>query len=376
MTENEIFNMYFGIIDDNRCEVNIIHPLIDILKLVMVAVLCGMDELDKIVDYGESKKDFLKENFNIKAIPSKATLTRVLAMLDPKKLSLSMVCILKTLIKSKYNQIIFDGKAIRTTEAIKTFETMMNIVTAYTDNGICLAQQTVDSKSNEIPAVRELIDMLDIEGKVVTADAIHCQKETAKKIIEAKGDYVLQLKANQKSFYEDVYAMFDDKYMLEDNNEDEYEIFSTIEKSHGRIESRTCYVLKNVEYFSNYIEEWKSLKKIFAVKREIEKNDKKTKEISCYLSSKNTTAEQLLSYTRTHWEIESMHHILDVTYDEDRCTLASKKAQENMNIFRKYGISVHKDFLKDKKKTVKSNMFNCLLNDDKLLEILQFCNNR
>ena len=371
MNMNEIFNMYFGIIEDPRCEVNVIHPLIDILKLTMVAVLCGMDELDKIVDYGENKKDFLEKEFDIKLIPSKSTLTRVIATINPKWLSLSIVCILKTLIKDKVGQIMLDGKAIKSTDAIRTIETMMNIVTAYTDTGISLGEITVDSKSNEIPAVKELIELLNIEGVVVTADAMHCQKETAEIIIKNKGDYVLQLKANQKGFYEDVYAMFDDKYINEADKDCEYETFRTIEKSHGRIEKRTCYVLNEIEFFTDYVAEWKGLKKIFAVKREIEKNGEKTEEISLYLSSKNTSAENLLSYTRKHWEIESMHHILDVTYDEDRCKLLTQRAQENVNIFRKMGVSVHKNYLKNKKQTVKSSMFNCLLNDNLLLEVIR-----
>ena len=370
MNNNEIFNMYFGIIEDPRCEVNVIHPLVNILKLVMIAVLCGMDELDKIIDYGKNKKDFLEKEFDIELIPSKSTLTRILAIINPKWLSLSIVCILNTLIKNKPTQIMLDGKAVKSTDAIRTIETMMNIVTAYTDTGICLGQKTVSSKSNEIPAVRELIEMLNIEGLVVTADAMHCQKETAETIIKNKGDYVLQLKANQGRFYEDVYAMFDDKYINEADKDCEYEIFSTLEKSHGRIEKRTCYVLNELEFFTDYLAEWKGLKKIFAVKREVEKNQEKTTEISCYLSSKNTTAENLLSYTRKHWEIESMHHILDVTYDEDRCKLLTQRAQENVNIFRKMGISIHKNHLNNKKQTVKSSMFNCLLNDNLLLEVI------
>jgi len=376
MSNNEIFDMYFGIIEDPRCEVNVIHPLIDILKLVMVAVLCGMDELDKIIDYGENKKDFLREEFNIQLIPSKATLTRVMALVNPKWLSLSIVCILNTLIKNKPEQIMLDGKAIKSTDAIRTIKTMMNIVTAYTDTGISLGQITVDSKSNEIPAVRDLVEMLNIEGMVVTADAMHCQKETAEIVVKNKGDYVLQLKANQGNFYKDVYAMFDDKYMDEVDTDCEYETYSTIEKSHGRIEKRTCYVLNELEFFTDYISEWKGLKKIFAVKREVEKNGEKTTEISCYLSSKNTTAEKLMSYTRKHWEIESMHHILDVTYDEDNCRLLTQRAQENINIFRKMGVSIHKNNLKNKKQTIKSSMFNCLLNDARLIELLQICNNR
>ena len=367
---NEVFNMYFGIIEDERDQANVIHPLIDILKLVMIAVLCGMDELDKIVDYGKNKKEFLEKEFNIKLIPSKSTLTRVMAMISPKWLSLSVVCILNTLIKEKATQIMLDGKAIKTTDAIKSIEKMMNIVTAYTNTGISLGQITVENKSNEIPAVRELIGMLNIEGMVVTADAMHCQKETAEIIIKNKGDYVLQLKANQGTFYSDVYAMFDEKYMNEADKDSEYETYSTLDKGHGRIEKRTCYVLNEVAYFTDYLAEWKELKKIFAVKREVEKNGEKTTEISCYLSSKNASAEELLRYTRNHWQIESMHHILDVTYDEDRCKLLTQRAQENLNIFRKTGVSVHKKFLKGKKQTIKSNMFNCLLNDKLLLEVI------
>ena len=370
MSINEIFNMYFGIIEDERCEVNVKHPLVNILKLVLIAVLCGMDELDKIIDYGKNKKDFLEREFDIKDIPSKSTLTRIFVIINPKWLGLSIVCILKTLIKEKHSQIMLDGKVIKSTDAIKTIETMMNIVTAYTDTGISLGQITVDSKTNEIPAVKELIEILDVEGKIITADAMHCQKETAEKIIDNKGDYVLQLKANQKNFYEDVYAMFDEKYMDETDTNCEYEVFCTVEKSHGRIEKRTCYVLNEIEFFTDYLAEWKGLKKIFAVKREVERSGEKTSEISCYLSSKNTTAENLLSYTRKHWQIESMHHILDVSYDEDKCRLYSQRAQENLNIFRKMGISIHKNYLKEKKQTVKSNMFNCLLNDNLLLEVI------
>lgn len=374
MEPNYIFNMYFGIIEDKRDPYTIKHELLDILKLVMIAVLCGMDELDKIIDYGKNKKEFLQREFDIKSIPSKSTLTRIFIMLDPKWLELSIVGIVQSIVREKYSQIMLDGKAIRTTDAIKTIEKMMNIVTAYTETGISLGQITVEDKTNEIPAVKELIDMLDVDGLILTADAMHCQRETAAKIVDNGGDYVLQLKANQKTFYEDVYAMFDDKYMDETDKECEYEIYTTQEKSHGRIETRTCYVLNEVAFFTDYLSNWKGLKKIFAVKREVEKDGKKTKEISCYLSSRNATAKELLMYTRKHWQIESMHHILDVSYDEDRCKLLSKRAQENMNIFRKMGVSIHKNYLKDKKQTVKSNMFNCLLNDCHLMEILQFCN--
>jgi predicted transposase YbfD/YdcC len=375
MNMNETLNMYFGVIKDERCQCDVKHPLVDVLKLSMLSILCGTDELDKIVDFGKNKQEFLTREFGIKSIPSKSTLTRIFGMINPKWLSMCMVGIIKSLINIPHEQIMIDGKAIRSTDAIQRIEKMMNIVTAYTDTSISLGQVTVDSKSNEIPAVRELLDMIDIKGAVVTADAMHCQKETVEKIIDNGGDYVVQLKGNQGNFHDDVYAMFDDKYMDESDKDSEYEVFQTIEKAHGRIEKRTCYVLANVEYFTDYLAEWKGLKKIFAVRRMVENKGKVSREISCYLSSKNTSAEKLLSYTRNHWMIEGMHHILDVTYSEDKCKLLSTNAHENLNIFRKAGVGIHKNYLKNKKQTAKSNMFNCLLNDNLLLDLLQVCHN-
>ncbi len=169
--------MYFGIIEDERDPYKTKHKLIDILKLVMVSVLCGMDELDKMIDYGKSKKEFLEKEFEIKSILLKSTLTKVFIMIDPKWLGLSIVGIVQSLIKEKPTQIMLDGKAI------KTIEKMMNIVTAYTNTGISLLQKTVENKTNEIPAVQELISMLDVKGLVITADAMHCQKETAQTIV-------------------------------------------------------------------------------------------------------------------------------------------------------------------------------------------------
>ena len=238
-----------------------------------------------------------------------------------------------------------------------------------------LGQKVIESKSNEIPAVRELLDELNIKGAIVTLDAMHCQKETAEKIVNNGGDYVLQLKANQGKFYEDVYAMFEDKYMDMADKDCEYETYSTIEKSHGRIEKRTCYVLNEVAFFTDYLSEWKGLKKIFAIKREIEKDGKKTKEISCYLSSKNTTAEKLLSYTRNHWQVESFHWLLDMNYDEDGSRVINRNSQECLNIIRKYSISILKRYIENndvKRKTLSANMRKCMMNEEYLESVLKY----
>ena len=134
-------------------------------------------------------------------------------------------------------------------------------------------------------------------------------------------------------------------------------------------------MLNEIEFFTDYIAEWKELKKIFAVKREIEKNGNKATEISCYLSSKNTTAEKLLSYTRKHWQVESFHWLLDVNYDEDNSRVINQNSQICLNIIRKHCISIIKKYINNnevKRKSVISNMRRCLLNENYLTEILTY----
>ncbi len=155
--------------------------------------------------------------------------------------------------------------------------------------------------------------------------------------------------------------MFDDKYMDKADKYSEYETYTTIEKSHGRIEKRTCYVLNEVAFFTDYLADWKGLKKIFAVKREISRNGNKTSEISCYLSSKNTIAENLLSYTRKHWQVESFHWLLDVNFNEDDSRVRSKNIQICLNTMRKFAISIMKKYIENnpvKRKAISSNMRN------------------
>ena len=381
MNIKESFEIYFDLVEDPRSQSHITYQLSDILFLLIVGMLCNCIDLEMIIEFAEEKEEFLKQYTELENIPCLSTISNILKIINPEHLELCLYGIFSNVFKSKMKieekQICIDGKTICSTATMKKHEKPMHIITALlADESVSLGQITVESKSNEIPAVRELIELLNVKGAVLTMDAMHCQKETAELIIDNGGDYVLQLKENQGNFYKDVYAMLDDNYMNIADKDCEYETFSTIEKSHGRIEKRTCYVLNEVAYFTDYTAEWKGLKKIFAVKREVEKDGEKTEEISCYLSNKNASAEELMGYTRKHWEIEAMHHILDVTYNEDNCQLYQKNAQENMNIFRKMGISVHKNYLIGKKQTIKSHMFNCLLNNRLLIEMLQFCNNR
>lgn len=348
--------------------------------MLVCGMISGCTDLEMIIEFSEERIVFFKKYTELDNIPCLSTLSNILKIVNPNHLELCLYGIFnnvfETKIKIKEREISIDGKTICSTATMKEHERPMHIVTALlVDKSLSLGQKVIESKSNEIPAVRELLDELNIKGAIVTLDAMHCQKETAEKIVNNGGDYVLQLKANQGGFYEDVYAMFEDKYMDITDKDCEYETYSTIEKSHGRIEKRSCYVLNEVAFFTDYFAEWKGLKKIFVVKIEIERDGKKTKEISCYLSSKNTTAEKLLSYTRNHWQVESFHWLLDMNYDEDESRVINKNSQECLNIIRKYSISILKRYIENndvKRKTISANMRKCMMNEDYLESVLKY----
>lgn len=380
MDIRESFDIYFDLVEDPRSQAHITYKLSDILFILITGMLCSCTDLEMIIEFAEEKEEFLKQYTELESIPCLSTISNILKVINPNHLELCLYGIFSNVLKLKMKieekQICIDGKTICSTASMKAHESPMHIITALlADESVSLGQITVESKSNEIPAVRELIELLDIKGSVLTMDAMHCQKETAKLIIDNGGDYVLQLKANQGNLYKDVYAMFDDKYMNEADKDCEYEIYTTIEKGHGRIEKRTCYVLNEVEFFTDYLAEWKGLKKIFAVKREIERNGEKTTEISCYLSSKNASAEKLLSYTRKHWQVESFHWLLDMNYDEDNSRVANVNSQMCLNVIRKFCITIIKKYIENhnvKRKTIIANMRKCLLNEEFLIEVLAY----
>lgn len=372
MDLKSLSEMYFGIIEDPRCECNVEHKLIDILILVMCGILCGMDELSKIIEYGESKKDFLKENFGVDKIPSKSTLSRILAIVDSDKLSLSIVGIMNSLVENKGKQIAIDGKTIRSTEKMSSFEKSLHIITAYaTETYISIGQMTVDGKTNEIPCAVDLIQKLDVKGKVLSLDALHCQKNTVATIVNNGANYIIGLKENQKRLYNDVKEMYID--LIESKfkkDKKKYETYSVSEKNRDRFEKRTGYLLNDISWLDNK-ENWKGLKNILCIKRETERKEEKSDELSFYLTSLETNSKELMNYVRNHWGIESMHHILDVSYDEDVCGIISEQSQKSLNIFRKLGLAIHKNYLEGKKnKTLRSNMFKCLLNDNVLLDVI------
>ena len=365
----DIIVQNFNQLIDERCQCDVKHKLTDVLILIMCATLCGIDTIADIVEYGEQKRAMLSKNFGINKIPSESTISRILSMVNAELLAVCIVNIMKELIGENGDIIAIDGKAICSTDTMKSYTRGLRIVTAYmVENGISIGQLAVDSKSNEIPCVQELIDLINIENKIVTADAEHCQKETVSKIIKNNGDYCICLKANQKQLYDDVKLYFGGIL----NGEFDSEKASVSEKNRERHEVRTCYVFKDISWLDG-IDEWNGLKTIFALQRKVTNDKGTTTEVSFYISSLTSTAEKFLDIVRKHWKIESLHWQLDVVFNEDNCRVISENGQKSLNMFRKNALAIHRNYKEQTKhkKSIKKFMLSCLLNDNSFLDVIK-----
>ena len=365
----EYFEDYFNDIEDTRCQGYVDHKLTDVLILVMCGIISGLDELQDIVTYGKSDIRFFTETFGIDKIPSKSTLTRIMNLVDGEIIAEIIVNMMREMLGVEGEVIAFDGKTICATA--KGNREKLHIMTAYiTQSGVVLGQKTVDEKTNEIPVMQEMLKYIELKGKVITADAMHCQKETATLIKKGGGDYIFGLKGNQGILHDEIKLYLDDCISSENII---VETAETKEKNGGRLETRICRKSPSMDWFENR-SEWTGLSCAFAIDRIFETPSGKSFERSYYISSLDVPPAELLRLTREHWKIESMHHQLDVAFSEDDCRILSSNGQKSFNIFRKLALALHKNYissLKTKTKpSVKNHMFQALLDKILLQKIL------
>jgi len=333
----------------------------------MCAVLCGMDQLCDVMAYAQNKADFFRTYFGIERIPSKPTVSRVLSIIDGQKLSETIFAILQETLGTQGNVIAVDGKAIRSTSQAGKPHSALQIITAYlTENGVVLGQEKIHEKTNEIPVFQKMLSYLNIKGKIITADAMHCQRDTCATITEQGGDYVLGLKENQRTLHEDV-----ELYFVDGTTKEDMEEFTTVEKNGGRVEKRVCKKLKEIAWLKER-HGWPGLNAVFSIERTISTSSRVTTETSYYITSANESAEKLLRIAREHWNVESMHWCLDVVFSEDKSRFYSENAHLCLNAFRKYALALHKRYLTtvQKKPSVKRHLVDCLLNDQILLKVI------
>lgn len=328
------FTMHFSKLEDPRrtSKGNFQHLLSDILLLTLSAMLCGINDWPSVITFGECQLDWLRKHGTFKkGIPSQDTLERVFAALKPESFNSCFIDWMESIRKDTPGEVIaIDGKAMRGAKDTKTGKNMPYIVSAWAAaNGICLGQAKVSEKSNEITAIPDLVDAVVTKGCTVTIDAMGCQKEIARKIIENEADYILAVKGNQGSLEQSIL----DTIRFE--KPDSVDVAQDC--GHGRIETRTCKAYSNLSHIEK-AGAWAGLSAIFCIESRVyeKSTGKETAEQRCYITSLPAAASALNTKTRCHWGIENrLHWVLDVTFGEDASRKRKNNEAENFNILLK-----------------------------------------
>lgn len=317
---------------DNRQESKVLHKLNEIIGIAFFAMLGNADTFSEIEVFGIEHERVLREYFKLEnGIPSHDTTERAFTMFSPKFLEH---------FQGRFNEMMNDeeGEKIKkiigidgkTQRGNDTDEQKANhIVSAVDNDGFCIGQVKTADKSNEITAIPELIDNLNVAGHIITTDAMGCQTEIVKKIRKKKADYVLALKGNQGTLHEDVKLYFDDMEFLS-----KCAYHRTIEKARGGLEEREYWQTDNIEWLPQK-KEWTGLKSIALTKNTVTKNDKTTTEVRYFISSLPVDVKEIARAIRGHWMVESYHWHLDVTFREDANRTIDKQAAHNLNVLRK-----------------------------------------
>ena len=349
---SESFNSHFGKLEDPRVDRTKLYPLVEILFVVLCGSVCGAESWRDFVIFGKEKLDFLRDYYVFgNGIPSKNTFARVFAALDIETFKTCFTQWVKSLQTAMNDVIAIDGKTLCNSIADTSGATAIHMVSAFATNArLVLAQQAVDEKSNEITAIPKLLKLLDLQGQIVTIDAMGTQKVIAKQIVEQGGDYILALKGNQGNLNEDV-RLFLETELKKTASTAIDDTHQEADKGHGRIELRSCVVSSQIDWL-NQKEQWVGLKTLVMIEETQEiKGKAASTERRFFISSLPANAERIASAVRAHWLIENgLHWTLDVVFNEDKSRVRKDNAGENMALIRHITINM----LNNAKKQIKN----------------------
>ena len=308
----------FEVLEDPRDIRGKKYKLIDILIMTIYGLLCGIKDYVNIADFMKLKEEYFTQLLNLEnGTPSHDCLSDVFALIDSKKFMEIFIEWTKDVVKKKTGKnISIDGKAIKSATDKINNGNIPYIVSAFIGEiGLSIGQVKVDDKSNEITAIPDLLDLLDIEGATITVDAIGTQENIVNKIVEKKGHYVLPVKDNQRELRKQIKSQFDSYNNLSGNKEIIYK--KTIENDHGRTEEREYYLCYNTTKIKDK-EKWNTVKAIAYTKVSRTYNDETITTENYYIIDYQITIDKLISAIRNHWNIEcGLHLKLDVILDED-----------------------------------------------------------
>ena len=353
----------FRKLHDPRVERRKKHKLLDIIILSILAVLCGAESYDSIELFGKSNLDFLRQILDLRnGIPSHDTINRVFSILNPRQFERLFMEWANNLKENHIleNVIAIDGKTVRGSKDSFHQASPIHLVHAWSvKNNICLGQRKTEAKSNEITAIPALLDLLDINGSILTIDAMGTQVAIAEKIIAKGADYILAVKDNQKTLQEEVAVVCKNSKPVAD--------YTEVNKDHGRIETRRCEVFaKNIMIDDD--NRWK-LQSIIKITSKREIREKVTIGERYYISSLDTS-QPFNQYIRNHWQVENnLHWTLDMVFREDEQRKRYKHAAENFAVIRKIALNLLK---KDAgKESLRSKRLKAAWNKEFLIRLLQ-----
>jgi predicted transposase YbfD/YdcC len=328
----------FKKLEDPRSKRNRLYSMSEILLVTLCASICGAEGWQDVEDFGNIKIEYLREYLPYKnGIPSDDTFRRFFRAINPDKFQELFREWVKIIAPSLNDNVIaIDGKSSR--RSYDDDKKMLHTLSAYaTESRLVLGQEKVSDKSNEITAIPQLLDWLDIKGSIVTIDAMGCQHKIANKILEQQSNYIFCLKGNQGTLHEDIKLYFSDQELLKKNAK----YYNDYDKAHGRIEHRKCSVVSDVDWLKKGHAEWKSIKSIILIESTREIKGKVSTEIRYYISSLTQTPEKTLSSIRSHWAIENaLHWVLDMSFGDDQCRIRKENAPQVMAVIRHMALNL------------------------------------
>lgn len=335
---------YFRKLRDPRVVRRKRHLLLDIVVITVCGSVAGCDDWQQIVTFAHARLDWLKKFLRLpNGIPSHDTLERVFDRLDPQAFQACFRDWMQALHEVLgLSQIAIDGKTLRGSggRGLKA----LHLVSAWaTANYLSLGQIAVDEKSNEIPAIPQLLELLDVKGALVTIDAMGCQKEIAAKIVEKGGDYVLTVKDNQPTLLAEIQACFE-KALDNDFAGLKHDSYQTEDKGHGREEKRYYDIITDPDPASlPAAAAWKNLHVIGMCYYECVRDGKETSEVRYFIGNRKAKAKVYGQALRNHWGIENnLHWQLDVSFNEDKNRFSKRHGAENLALVRRLAVSLLK----------------------------------